>query len=318
VPHEGYHRVYGSFASNSPATDGKRIFASFGSRGVYAFDLDGKPLWQKSLGVQMRMRLQFGEGAATVLHGNRLILNVDHEDDSFIVMLDADSGREIWRTARDEGSTWTSPFVADHAGKEQILVAATSKVRAYDFETGRQIWEAAGLGVNVIPQPVQHGDVVFVMSGYRDPKLMAIRLGRTGDVTGTDAILWTQTRGLSYTASPALHGNLLYVVTDSGQLSAFDVSSGKPAYHQERLPQPYNFKASPVAAGGRLYLATEEGDVVVVKLGGTFEVLATNTLAGQSFIASPVVVGGDMYLRSRTHLFRIGENGRGKTADAGG
>jgi outer membrane protein assembly factor BamB len=155
TPHEGYHRLYGSFASNSPATDGKRVYAFFGSRGLYAYDVDGRPLWQKDFGVQMKIRLQFGEGAAAVLHGDRLIVSVDHEGPGFITMLDGATGREIWKTPRQDGTTWSQPFVAEHGGKKQIIVTATTKVRAYDFETGAQIWEAAGIGVNPIPVPVQ-------------------------------------------------------------------------------------------------------------------------------------------------------------------
>ena len=309
TPHEGHHRVYGSFASNSPVTDGARLYASFGSRGLYAYDMDGKEVWRKDFGVQMRMRLQFGEGSAVVLEGNALIALFDHEGDSFVAALDAGSGRELWRTPRVEGSNWSTPFVATHGGRKQIVITSSGKVRGYELETGKPIWEAAGLGLNTIPQPVQDGDLVYVMSGYRNPNLMAIRLGRSGDLTGTDAVVWSTTRGLSYTPSPVLHEKTLYVLTDSAQLSALDAASGTPFYQQVRLPKPYNVKASPVAAGGHLYLPTEEGDVVVVKLGGTFEVVTTNSLTDQSFIASPAIAGNDMFLRSRTHLFRIGAGG---------
>jgi outer membrane protein assembly factor BamB len=176
---------------------------------------------------------------------------------------------------------------------------------AYDLHTGKLAWEVSGIGLNPIPMPIQSGNVVYVMSGYRDPKLMAIRLGGTGDLTGTGAVLWEATRGLSYTPSPVLHDDILYLLTDNGQLSALNAKTGEPHYLQRRLPKPYNFKASPIAVNGRLYLASEEDDVVVVKMGPSYEVLATNTLADQSFIATPVVAAGDMYLRSRTHLFRI-------------
>jgi outer membrane protein assembly factor BamB len=180
-------------------------------------------------------------------------------------------------------------------------------VRSYDFDTGAFIWEAAGLGENTIPQPVQHGDLVFAMSGHTVKKLMALRLGRTGNLTGTDAVVWSTARGASYAPSPLLHENRLYVLADSGQLSCFDATTGEPLYQQARLPKPYSFKASPVGANGKLYLASEDEDVVVVKMGDTLDVLATNTLEGQSFIASPVIVDGDIYLRSRTQLFRIGQ-----------
>ncbi len=305
VPHEGYHQQYGSFASNSPVTDGQRVYAFFGSRGIYVYDMDGKQVWQKDFGLQMRMFNQFGEGAGPVLDDGRLILLFDHEAEGFITMLDAATGREVWRTARTEGTNWAAPLVVTHAGRKQIVVNSQRKVRGYDYETGKPLWEAAGLGQNTIPRPVQYQDLVLVMSGFRNPALMAIRLGREGDLTGTDAIVWSATRGLSYSASPALYEGKLYFVTDTGMVSCLDAATGAPTYQQVRLPKPYNFKASPVVAGGKLYFATEEGDVVVTKIGPSLDVIATNMLTDQSFIASPAVAAGDMYLRSRTHLFRI-------------
>lgn len=305
TPHEGYHRQYGSFASNAPATDGQRVYAFFGSRGLYVFDLDGKPLWQKDLGLKMTMRLAFGEGSGTVVHDGRVYLQFDHEEAGFVVALNAADGKEIWRAPRMENSSWSTPLVVEHGGKKQLVVSADTKVKAYDIDTGAVVWEVAGIGTNPIPQPIQFRDTVILMSGYRNPKLMAVRLGRTGDLTGTDAIVWETTRGTSYTATPALHDGRLYIIADNGMMSVFDAATGTPHYLQQRLPKPYNFKASPLVVNDRVYLATEEEDVVVVKTGNQFEILATNTLTGQSFIASPIALGRDLYLRSRTHLFRI-------------
>ena len=307
TPHEGYHRVYGSFASNSPVTDGKYVYAFFGSRGIYAYDFNGKLIWEKDLGVQMKIKNGFGEGTAPLLDGNRLFLVYDHEAGSFMVALDKRNGKELWRVTRDEGSSWSTPFAIDHAGRRQVIVTATKKVRSYDAETGKLLWEAAGLGANAIPMPVHQNGVIYVMSGYRDPRLMAIKLGREGDLTGTDSILWSQTRGLAYTTSPVLHDNKLYVLTDNGMLSAFNATTGEPHFAQVRLPKPYNFKASPVGANGKLYLATEDGDVVVLKLGEKFEVIATNTLTDQVFIATPVIAGGDLFLRGKDQLFCISQ-----------
>jgi outer membrane protein assembly factor BamB len=306
TPHEGYHRTYGSFASNSPVTDGERLYAFFGSRGLYTYSLDGTRLWEKDFGIQLRMDNAFGEGTAPTLHDGRLILLFDHLDGGFLTMLDAATGRELWRTPRTERFNWAAPFVATHAGRRQIVVNGLT-VRSYDYETGALLWEAAGLGENSVPQVVQHDDLVFAMSGHTVKMLMAIRLGGSGVLTGTDAIAWSTARGVSYTPSPLLHDGRLYIVSDAGLVSCLDAATGETIYGPERLPKPYNFKASPVGAGGRMYLATEEGDVVVVRTGDQFEVLATNTLRDQSFIASPVVVDGAMYLRSRTHLFRIDE-----------
>ncbi len=307
VPHEGYHRTYGSFASNSPATDGKHVYVSFGSRGVYAYDFNGKLVWEKDFGVQMQMRLAFGEGTAPLLIDDRLIVVFDHEGESFIVALDKRNGKELWRAARDERSSWSTPLAIDNAGKKQVIVPATNKVRSYDAQTGKLIWEAAGLGSNVIPVPVYHDGFVYVMSGHRDPRLMAIKLGKAGDLSGSDAIVWSHTRGLAYTTSPVLHDNKLYVVTDNGMISAFNAKTGEPHYAQVRLPKAYNLKASPVGANGKLYLATEDGDVVVVRMGETFEVINTNTLEDQIFIATPVIAGGELLLRGQNTLFCISE-----------
>jgi len=307
TPHEGYHRAYGSFASNSPVTDGRYVFASFGSRGVYAYDFNGKLIWQRDLGVQMKMRLAFGEGTAPLLAGDRLFLVFDHEAESFIVALDKRDGKELWRAARDERSSWSTPLAIEHGGRTEIVVSATNKVRSYDPETGKVLWESAGLGANAIPVPVYQNGMVYVMSGYRDPKLMAIKLGRQGDLTGSDAIAWSHTRGLAYTASPVLYDNKLYVVTDNGMVTAFNATTGEPYYAQTRLPKTYNLKASPIGANGKLYLATEDGDVVVMKMGEKFEVLATNHLTDQIFIAAPVIAAGELFLRGQNTLFCISE-----------
>ena len=306
TPHEGYHGTYGSFASNSPVADGKRLYAFFGSRGIYAYDLDGNLLWAKDFGP-MRIKMAFGEGTAPVLHADRLILNFDHEGGSFLVMLDAATGKEIWKVDRDEITSWAAPLVVEYKGKQEIITAATKKVRSYDFATGNLVWECTGLGSNVIPQPVIQDDLVLVMSGHRDPKLMAIRLGREGDLTGTDAIVWSQTRGNSYTPSPVLHDNKLYVLTDNGFVSCYNASTGAPYYQQTRLPKAYNFKSSPVGANGKLYLASENDDVIVLGMGEKFEVLATNTIPDSVFIATPAIAGGEIFLRSQSHLYCISE-----------
>ncbi len=305
TPHEGYHQRYGSFASNSPVTDGKHLIAFFGSRGLYCYDLDGKLIWEKQFSP-MSMRLQFGEGSTATLHDRTVLLNFDQQAGSFIVALDVKTGKEIWKKERDEVSSWSQPFVVKVNGREQVILPATNKVRAYDLANGDLIWECKGLGGNVIPAPVVVDDkMVIVMSGFRDPNLLAIKLGGKGDLTGTDSVVWTNQRGNSYTPSPVLHDGKLYMLTDNGMLSCLDAATGRPDYLQQRLPNPYNFKASPVAVNGKLYLAAENGDVIVVKMGEIFEVVATNSFPNHMFIASPAVSGDSMYLRSATALFCI-------------
>ncbi len=307
VPHEGYHSQYGSFASNSPVTDGKNVYAFFGSRGMYCYNMKGKLIWQKNFDVQMKMRMAFGEGMAPVISGNRLILVFDYEGDSFMVVLDKNSGKEIWRVKRDEKSNWAAPLVYEFGGHKEILVAGNKKTRSYDFESGKVLWECAGLGANVIPAPVKQDDMVFVMSGYMNPNLQAIRLGKLGDLSGTDAIVWSQTKGNSYTPSPVLYDNKFYVLMDSGMITCYNAKTGVPYYQQQRLPKTYSFKSSPVGANGKLYLASENEDVIVLKMGEKFEVLATNTLADQMFIATPAIQDGEIYLRGQNKLFCIRE-----------
>jgi outer membrane protein assembly factor BamB len=304
TPHELAHPTYGSFASNAPVTDGKYVYAFFGSRGLHAFTIDGQPVWQKDFG-RLRMFMTFGEGAWTWLEGDTLLVVLDHEGESFLVALDKATGKERWRTPRQGNTNWSGPYVTTVNGRKQVIVSATRESVGYDLETGQRIWWARGLGQNTIPQPIAADGLVFVMSGYRNPNLMAIRLGRTGDLTSTDAIAWENQRGNSYTPSPVLHDGILYLLTDSGMLSALDAKTGKPHYLQERLPKPYQFKASPVGANGKLYLATESDDVVVVRMGPKFEVLATNTLKDQTFIATPAIADGEIYLRGQSTLFAI-------------
>jgi outer membrane protein assembly factor BamB len=305
TPHEGFHAQYGSFASPSVLVDAKHVIAFFGSRGVYCYTHDGQPVWKKEFGVKLRMLMSFGEGSSPALDGDKLVVLFDHEGDSFLVALDKNTGRELWRTPRPPGSTWSSPMVITVAGKKQVLVSATKFVAGYDLDTGKLIWQTTGLGRNVIPMPVVADGVAIVMSGYQAPNLLAIRLGKEGDLTGSDAILWQNQRGNSYTASPVLHEGKLYVLTDSGTISCFDAKTGKAFYAQQRLPKSYSFKASPVAANGKLYLASEDGDVVVLRMGETYEVLATNTLADQMFVATPAIMDGALYLRGQNTLFCI-------------
>ena len=304
-PHEGYHRKYGSFASNSPVTDGEVLIASFGSRGVYAYDMDGTLIWKKDLGP-MHMRMAFGEGIAPVLHGDSLILQNDHEGQSYIVVLDKSTGKERWRAEREERSSWPQPIVVEYDGREQLVTSST-RMRSYDFETGELIWEAGGLGPNAIPAVINvNNEMVIAMTGYRDPNLLAIKLGGEGDITDDpEFVKWTNQRGNAYSASPVLQDGILYFVTDRGMVNAFNAVTGEKYYHQQRLPETYTFKASPVAAHGKLYLASEEGDVIVLKMGTEYEVLAVNKMGDEMFVSSPVVLDGKLYLRSQDELFCI-------------
>lgn len=306
TPHEGTHKD-GSFASGSALTDGERVYAFFGSRGLFALDFKGNLVWEKQFGA-MRTRLTFGEGASPVLHGNALVVNWDHEDQDFLVALDKKTGKELWRTERDEPTSWSTPIVVSHGGREQVIVNATNRVRGYDLATGKALWEAGGMTTNVIPSPVHADGTVYVTSGFRGNALMAVRLAEAqGDVTGKAAIAWSYNRDTPYVPSPLLYkGGLYFLKTNSAVLTRIDVATGKPDYTQ-RLEGLSNVYASPVAVGGRVYVLSREGVMMVLEAGPALKVLATNKLA-DGFDASPAIVGDEMYLRGQKYLYRISKD----------
>jgi outer membrane protein assembly factor BamB len=307
VPHEATHQDNGTYASSSAITDGERVYAWFDSQGMYVYDMNGTLLWQKDLGDK-KMRSEFGEGSTPVLHHNRLVIVWDHQGQSFIVSLDALTGRELWRVNRDEIDTWATPLVVEHAGRAQVIAPAMNKVRSYDLDSGQLVWESPGVTMNPIPSPVSGDGIVFVMSGFRGNNLKAIRLADArGDLSASNAIVWSLDRDTPYVPSPLLYDGILYFLkTNSGILSAFDAATGKPHYQLQRLDGVPNVFASPVGARGRIYLPGREGVTMVVKHGPNFEALAKNKL-DDGFDASPALVDGEILLRGYEHLYSIGE-----------
>jgi len=307
LPHEGTHQT-GTWASPSAVTDGEVVCAFFGSRGLYCYDLDGRPLWDTDLG-DMRIRLGFGEGASPTLYRDLLIVLWDHEGESFIVALDKHTGRERWRTARDEMTSWSTPRVVEVAGRAQVVTSATGAVRGYDVDTGRQLWEDEGVTLNAIPSPVAADGMVFVTSGYRGNRLAAIDLtSASGDIRRSDAVLWSVDRNTPYVPSPVLYDGQLYVLkSNNGILTSLVARTGQLVYGPERLPGIRSVYASPVAANGRIYITSREGTTLVLRAGSTFEVLATNVL-DDDFDASAVIVDGEIYLRGRQFLYSIAED----------
>jgi len=308
-PHEQSHVDNGTWASASPVTDGRRLYAHFESFGLYAYDLDGTLIWEKDLGDK-QMRNQFGEGSTPVLHGDTLVVVWDHlGGQSFVAALDARDGRELWRAERDEIDTWATPLVVEVNGRAQAIVPAMERVKSYDLETGAVVWESDGLTMNAIPSPVYDDGLVFLMSGFRGNDLKAIRLADArGDIDGTDAIAWTFDRDTPYVPSPVLTDGILYFLkSNSGILSAFDARTGMPHYQNQRLLSVPNVFASPVAARGRVYFPGREGTTAVIRSGPDFEVIATNTL-DDGFDASPALVDGEIYLRGYRYLYSIGES----------
>ena len=306
-PHEGRHAT-GSWASSSGVADGEQVCAFFGSRGLYCFDHDGRLLWERDFG-DMDIRMEFGEGASPALHGDTLIINWDHQGQSFITALDKRTGEERWRVDRDEITSWATPLVVEHAGGTQVVTSATNRVRSYDLATGETLWESEGVTMNAIPSPVAADGVVYVTSGYSGNRLLAVRLaGASGDITDSDAVMWSLDRDTPYVPSPLLHQGLLYLVKgNSGVLSAFDAASGARVYGPERLPGVRSLYASPVAVGDRIYIPGREGTTLVIKAGRHFDVLASNRL-DDGFDASPAVAGDELYLRGQNYLYCIATN----------
>jgi outer membrane protein assembly factor BamB len=307
APHEGSHPQWGTYASSSAFTDGQHVYAFYDSFGLYAYDMDGKLLWEKDLGDK-RMRSEFGEGQTPVLYGNRIVVQWDHQGPSFIAALDKLTGNEIWRTERQEIDSWGTPLVVEVGGRAQVIAAAMNKVRSYDLETGKVVWEGPGLTMNPIPSSVYGDGMVFAVSGFRGNKLHAIELAEAkGDITGTGAIKWTLNQDTPYVPSPLLYDGVIYLLkSNSGILSAYDAKTGKPHYQLQRLEGVPNVFASPVGAKGRVYFPGQEGTTLVIKHGPAFEVLAKNAL-DDGFNASPALVDGELYLRGFKNLYSIGK-----------
>lgn len=305
VPHEGHHRDHG-YASFSPVTDGEHLYVYFGSRGLHAYDMAGNRKWEKDLG-QLRTRMGFGEGGSLALHGNILVVNWDHEGDDFIVGIDKRTGEELWRTERDEPSTWATPLVVMHKGNPQVVVNGTSRIRSYDLTTGRQLWECGGMTVNVIPTPVAGHGMVYVTSGFQGSALLAIELGHEGDLTGSDAVMWRHERNTPYVPSPLLYGERLYLFSgNTGMLSSFDAKTGTVKIDAERIPGLPGVYASPVGAADRVYLVGREGQTIVIRHADTVDVIASNKLEDR-FDASAAVTGNALFLRGHQYLYCLAE-----------
>lgn len=306
VPHEGHHPT-ASFASNSPLTDGKLLWAFFGSRGLHCLDLDGEVLWSKDLG-QMRTKNRFGEGASPALYHGTLIVPWDHEGDSRLYAFDARTGKERWHVDRDESTSWSSPVVVEVGKRAQIVVAATEASRSYDFETGKLVWECSGMTNFCVPTPPHADGLLYLMSGFSGAVLQAVRLeGAKGDIEGTEHIAWTHGKSTSYTPSALLQDGLLYFCrVNSGILSCLDAATGEVCYEDERLQGLRDVYSSPVGAAGRVYVTSRQGVTKVIQAGREFKELATNEL-DDGFDATAAIVGDEMYLRGMKNLYCLAE-----------
>ena len=306
VPHAKVHPT-NSQASNSPVTDGERIYAHFGSRGLFCLDMAGKELWSKDFG-EMKRDHEFGGGASPVLTDKALLIIWDHDGDSFFYALDKKSGRQLWKQPRDEGATWATPALTKVGRKTLAIVPASGKSRAYDVKNGKVVWEVSGLTSNVIPSPVVVDGIVYLMSGYQGTALQAIKLkGAKGDLKGSKNVLWTHNRQTPYVPSSLVYeGSIYFLRNTQSVLSCLDAKTGEVHYDGQRLRGLRDVYASPIGAGGHVYFASRDGKVKVIKAGDEYEAVATNEL-DDGFDASPIVIGDELYLRGRRSLYCISD-----------
>jgi outer membrane protein assembly factor BamB len=305
-PHEGTHQTNG-FASASPCVDDERVYAHFGSRGLFCVSLDGAPVWDRDFG-DMRIRNGFGEGSSPTLHGDVILVPWDHEGPSALHCLDARTGTTRWETPRDEPSGWCTPLVAaDRSGTLQVIMNGQNAARGYDLATGRELWRCGGQTQRPCASGVAADGVAWIGSGFRGAFLAAFDLAGRGDLEGGDAVLWTHRKDTPDVASPLLSDGRIYFYKDkSGLLSCLEAATGKPLWETARIEGLNATYASPIAAGGRVYLSDRRGTIVVIDDAPQLRVLATNAI-GEGIDATPAAAGDALFVRGERHLWCFAE-----------
>ena len=294
-----------SFASSTPATDGKSVFAFFGAEGLYAYDYSGKLIWKQNLGKLGTASV--GYGVSPILYQNLVIMQCDESGgNSFMAAFDKKTGQEAWRTLRKVDVTWSTPVLVHTAKGIELVAAAAEAIIAYDPLTGNELWRHKGLESNAVPTPVVSNDLVVLTSGSPNKIALALKAGGSGDVTGTSQLVWTYNKGTAYVPSPILYGEYVYLTTDRGLLTCLDAKTGKTEYEGARVPVPATFTASPIAYEGKILMTSEDGETFVVKAGPTHEILRTNSV-GEPVYASPAIADGRIFIRGEKNLFAIGK-----------
>ena len=301
-----------SYASETPTTDGERVYVRFGELGLYTFDMDGNEVWRLEI-PDRETRSDWGSASSPVLHGDKLIIVYDNEEASWIAALDKRTGDEIWRTARDEVSSWASPYVWEHEGRTEIVTSAVNRIRSYDLD-GKLLWEMDGrMSWATIATPFSSHGLVYVNSGYfRDEHrpAYAIRPGASGDITLQDGeqsneyVAWYQPRAGNYNTSPLIYGDIYYSLLDRGFFESYDAVTGEPVYGRQRIRVGASFTSSPWAYNGKIFALSEQGDTYVIRAGREFEVMGVNSLDDLT-LASPAIAGDRLLIRTRSKVYSI-------------
>lgn len=307
--------IKSSHANPTPATDGKYLVVSFASEGLYCYDLDGRLLWKRDLGLFdvgafNDPELQWGAASSPVLYQGQVFIQCDRFKDSYLAALDVATGTERWRTPRDEPPSWGTPTVVEGPKRVELVVNGTNFIRGYDPQSGKELWRLGPNSQITVPAPVAGDGLIYVTSGYRPIQpIYAVFAGAQGDLTlngsaeSSDQVAWSKRRGGPYMPTPILYRGHLYTCSNNGMVACYDARTGKQLY-QERLGRSAGYSASPVAADGRIYFTSEEGDVSVVRAGSTFELVAVNKL-GDVCMATPAISAGRIFFRTQHYLVGV-------------
>ncbi len=304
TPYDNRHRK-SSYAASTPATDGKLVYAFFGTEGLYAYDFKGNLAWKAQLGNLGTVGM--GTGTSPILFDNLVIVQCDEENGaaSFIVALDKKTGKEVWKTPRKVQVSWSTPLLVRTATRAELITSGTEFLISYDPATGKELWRHKGVESNAIPSPVANSEMAYLVAGFPAKIAYAIKLGQNGDLTGTQNVPWKYEKGTAYVPSPILYGDYLYLTTDRGILTCIDAKTGEVKYEGGRIPIPATFTASPVAFENKILMTSEDGDTFIVKAGPKHEILGTNSV-GEPVYASPAIADGRIFIRGEKNLYCIG------------
>lgn len=305
-------------ANSTPATDGKYVVAFFGSEGLYCYDMNGNLLWKKDFGILdsgffLVPNAQWGFASSPVIHDGVVVVQCDVQKNSFLAALELKTGKELWQTPREEVPTWSTPTIHTKADQTQIIVNGFKHIGGYDFKTGKELWKMSGGGDIPVPTPVVAHDLIFINNAHgRMSPIYAIKTDARGDIslsendTSNASIVWSINRGGAYMQTPLIYGDYLYNLRGNGSLTCYRAKTGEIIY-KEKVGDMASFSASGVAAGGKLYFPSEQGDIFVVKAGPDFELLSANPM-NDICMATPAISEGVLFIRS--HHFLIAVSGK--------